>query len=62
MASTIDVSVFKDGMIVLATAAVLVPVAHRLKITPVVTFLAAGAVLGPYGLAALSDVCRRSSG
>ena len=56
MASTIDVSVFKDGMIVLATAAVLVPVAHRLKITPVVTFLAAGAVLGPYGLAALSDV------
>jgi CPA2 family monovalent cation:H+ antiporter-2 len=56
MATTIDVSVFKDGIIVLATAAVLVPVAQRLRVTPVVTFLAAGAILGPYGFAALSDV------
>jgi CPA2 family monovalent cation:H+ antiporter-2 len=56
MATTIDVSVFKDGMIVLATAAVLVPVARRLKITPVVTFLGAGALLGPHGLGTLSDV------
>ncbi len=55
MAAPIDTAVFKDGMIVLATAAVLVPLARRLGITPVVTFLAAGAVLGPFGLAALAD-------
>jgi len=54
MAAPIDVGVFKDGMIVLATAAVLVPLARRAGITPVVTFLAAGAVLGPFGLAALA--------
>ena len=55
MAAPIDTAVFKDGMIVLATAAVLVPLARRAGITPVVTFLAAGAVLGPFGLAALAD-------
>lgn len=55
MAGSIDVSVFKDGMIVLATAAVVVPLARRLGITPVVTYLAAGAVLGPFGLAALAE-------
>ena len=55
MAAPIDVAVFKDGMIVLGVAAVLVPLARRLGITPVVTFLAAGAILGPYGLAALAQ-------
>lgn len=55
MAAPADLTVFKDGMIVLATAAVLVPLARRAGITPVVTFLAAGAVLGPFGLAALSE-------
>lgn len=55
MAGSIDVAVFKDGMIVLATAAVVVPLARRLGITPVVTYLAAGAVLGPFGLAALAE-------
>lgn len=54
MAAPIDVAVFKDGLIVLATAAVFVPLARRLGVTPVVTYLAAGAVLGPYGLAALA--------
>ena len=53
MAAPIDVAVFKDGLIVLGVAAVLVPLARRLGITPVVTFLAAGAVFGPFGLAAL---------
>ncbi|MFY0612502.1 MAG: cation:proton antiporter [Hyphomicrobiaceae bacterium] len=55
MAASIDVGVFKDGMIVLATAAVLVPLARRAGITPVVTFLAAGAIFGPFGLAALAE-------
>ena len=54
MAAPIDVAVFKDGLIVLATAAVLVPLARRYKVTSVVTFLAAGVVFGPFGLAALA--------
>src|SRR6056297_1426442 len=55
MAAAVDVSVFKDGMIVLATAAVFVPLAKRVGITPVVAYLVAGAILGPYGLAALAE-------
>ncbi|MFT5508848.1 MAG: CPA2 family monovalent cation:H+ antiporter-2 [Hyphomicrobiaceae bacterium] len=55
MAAPIDVAVFKDGMIVLGVAAVLVPLARRLGVTPVVTYLAAGAILGPFGLAALAQ-------
>lgn len=55
MAAPIDIAVFKDGLIILATAAVVVPLARRAGITPVVTFLAAGAILGPFGLAALAQ-------
>jgi CPA2 family monovalent cation:H+ antiporter-2 len=54
MAAPIDVVVFKDGLIVLATAAIFVPLARRVGITPVFTFLAAGAIFGPFGLAALA--------
>ncbi len=56
MAGTLDVGLFKEGMIVLATAAVLVPAARHLRISPVITFLAAGALLGPHGLASLSCI------
>jgi K+:H+ antiporter len=55
MAAPIDVVVFKDGLIVLATAAILVPLGRRVGITPVFTFLASGAILGPFGLAALAQ-------
>ncbi len=46
--------IYRDAMIVLATAAVLVPLGQRFKLSPILGFLIAGAVLGPHGLGALS--------
>lgn len=54
MAGTQDIFVFKDALIVLGTAAVVAPVVHRLKISPVLGFLAMGAALGPHGLGQLA--------
>jgi K+:H+ antiporter len=45
--------IYSDAMIVLATAAVLVPIGQRFKLSPILGFLIAGAVLGPHGLGAL---------
>jgi len=47
--------IYREAMIVLATAAVLVPLGQRFKLSPILGFLIAGAVLGPHGLGALSD-------
>ncbi|HYF22144.1 MAG TPA: cation:proton antiporter [Caulobacteraceae bacterium] len=41
---------YKDLLVFLATAGVIVPLFHRLKISPVLGFLAAGVLLGPDGL------------
>ena len=42
-------------MVFLAAAGVVVPLFNRLKISPVLGFLAAGVLLGPDGLARLAD-------
>ena len=47
----VDLALLKDVLVVLGTAGVVVPLMHRLKVGPVLGFLLAGAVLGPYGLA-----------
>lgn len=54
MANAIDVSVLKEAMLVLGTAAVVVPAFHRLKISPIFGFMLTGALLGPEGLARLT--------
>ena len=54
MAGEIDPAAYKDVMVVLATAAVIVPAVQRLKISPVLGFLMAGALLGPFGLGGLA--------
>lgn len=48
-----DFSVYREAMIVLATAAVLVPLGQRFKLSPILGFLLAGALLGPGGLGSL---------
>ena len=58
MAGPSDIYVFKDALIVLGTAAVVAPVVHRLKISPVLGFMVVGAALGPYGLGRLADYSR----
>ncbi len=46
---------YRDLVVFLAAAGVVVPLFNRLKISPVLGFLAAGVLLGPSGLARLSD-------
>ncbi len=52
----VDPAIFKDAMIVLATAAVIVPLVKRWKVSPVLAFLLAGTALGPNGLGSFTDV------
>ncbi|MEM9359165.1 MAG: cation:proton antiporter [Pseudomonadota bacterium] len=54
MAGEADVAVYRDALIVLTTAAVVVPIVRRLKFSPVIAYLAAGVILGPNGIALLS--------
>lgn len=58
MAGPAEIFVFKDALIVLGTAAIVAPVVHRLKISPILGFLVVGALLGPYGLGQLADYSR----
>ena len=44
---------YKDTLLFLMTAGLVVPLFRRLKISPVIGFLSAGAALGPYGLGRL---------
>ena len=45
---------YKDLVLFLATAGIVVPLFKHLKINPILGFLGAGVVLGPFGLAALA--------
>lgn len=54
MAGAVDLSSLKDAILVLGTAGIVVPLMHRLKISPILGFLAAGAILGPKGLGQFS--------
>ncbi|GJE16547.1 cation:proton antiporter domain-containing protein [Methylobacterium marchantiae] len=46
---------YKEAIIFLVTAGVVVPLFHRLRISPVLGFIGAGALLGPFGLGRLAD-------
>lgn len=54
MTASIDFPVYSDALVVLGTAGVVVPLGHRMKISPVLLYLAMGALLGPFGLGALA--------
>lgn len=45
-----DPGIFSDMMVFLATAAIIVPLVGRLKVSPVLGFLLAGLLLGPHAL------------
>ena len=53
MTSTINVAAYSDAPVVLGTAGILVPILSRLGFSPVLGYLAAGALLGPFGLGSL---------
>lgn len=50
MAGSINIAAYSDALVVLGTAGVVVPMVQRLGISPVLGYLAAGALLGPLGL------------
>jgi CPA2 family monovalent cation:H+ antiporter-2 len=54
MASGVAPGEYKDVVLFLATAGIVVPLFQRLKISPTLGFLAAGVALGPFGLGAMS--------
>ena len=54
MATTINVSAYSDALVVLGTAGVVVPFVSRLGVSPVLAYLGAGALLGPFGLGSLT--------
>jgi CPA2 family monovalent cation:H+ antiporter-2 len=54
MTNTLHLEIYREAMVFLATAGVVVPLFHRLKISPVLGFLFAGAALGPSGLGRLA--------
>lgn len=55
MAGTGNLFAYSDALVVLGTAGVVVPVMRRLGVSPILGYLAAGAVLGPLGLGRFSQ-------
>lgn len=55
MAGEVQPGEYKDVVLFLATAGVVVPLFRRWKISPILGFLGAGVLLGPYGLGSLAD-------
>lgn len=55
MAGAVDIASFKEPIIILTAAAIIVPLFHRIKISPVLGFILCGVLLGPSGLGALAS-------
>lgn len=53
MAAPINIDAYSDALVVLGTAGVVVPMVRRWGLSPVLGYLAAGALLGPLGLGSL---------
>jgi len=49
----LDISVYKEALIVLGGAAIVIPLFHRLRLSPVLGFILIGVFVGPFGLAML---------
>ena len=58
MNEAVDLSLYKEALLFLATAGVVAPLFFRLRISPVLGYLLAGVVLGPYGLGSLAGKAR----
>ena len=50
MATSINIPVYSDVLVVLGTAGIVVPIVRRWGVSPVLGYLGAGALLGPLGL------------
>lgn len=55
VAAPINIEAYSDALVVLGTAGIVVPLVRRFGLSPVLGFLAAGALLGPLGLGSLIE-------
>ena len=55
MEHQLNISDYKEAILFLITAGIVVPLFHRLRISPVLGFIAAGVLLGPFALGRLAD-------
>ena len=55
MAAPLDPALFKPALIVLGAAAVVIPLFHRLKLSPVLGFMLVGMAVGPFGAGRLVE-------
>jgi CPA2 family monovalent cation:H+ antiporter-2 len=53
MEAPLDLASYKAALIVLAAAGVVIPLFHRLKLSPALGFMLVGFIVGPYGLGVL---------
>ena len=56
MSATVALEPFRESLVFLGTAAIVVPLFRRLKISPVIGFLGAGILLGPAALGRFGDL------
>lgn len=56
MAGPVSLEPFRESLVFLGTAAIVVPLFRRLKISPVIGFLGAGILLGPSALGKFGDL------
>ena len=54
MTAPIDPGAYKEALIILGSAAVVIPVFYRLNVSPVLGFLLVGMAVGPFGLGAFA--------
>lgn len=55
MATSINITAYSDALVVLGTAGVVVPMVTRWGMSPVLGYLGAGALLGPFGLGSFQE-------
>ena len=53
-APSLDTSFYKEALVVLAAAGVVIPLFHRLRVSSVLGFMLVGVVVGPFGIASLA--------
>jgi monovalent cation:H+ antiporter-2, CPA2 family len=54
--AALDTTVYKQALVVLGAAAIVIPLFHRLRISSVLGFILVGIAVGPYGIVALQPV------
>lgn len=54
MAESVDIFQFKEALIVLGSAALVIPVFHSIRLSPVIGYILIGMVVGPYGIGSLA--------